>query len=106
MKKKINSEEGTSRTRWLVSPRGSHQLPSMAGRPFSALGGGGGSTQPSLGELNPLATTFCESDAIIVVVIYAKKFWGTGWLHCSVLRGVSAAAPAGGPLLSAWRSGL
>lgn len=31
-------------------------------------------TQPPLAGLNRLEATFCKSDAIIVVVIYAKKF--------------------------------
>lgn len=33
-----------------------------------------GKPQPPLGELDRLEATFCESDAITAVVIYAKKF--------------------------------
>lgn len=87
-------------------PQAQSPAPQDGRASFLGLGSGGGGNHSAItGEPNPLATTFCESDAIAVVVIYGKKFWGAGWLHYSVLRGVPAAAPAGGSLSSAWRSG-
>ena len=78
VKKKTNwvGEEPGGAGGWAstTSPRCRLQLWRVEGSPSLPW-----TCRPSLGDLNWLEATFCESDA--VVVIYAKKSQGTRWLN-------------------------